>query len=76
MGGGGHETARRGDPCGHGGHPDGRLSRQSLATLQSALSKLAPNDRVNLVAFDLNATSLTQGFVAPNSAEMATVLKS
>ena len=33
-----------------------------------------PNDRVKLVAFDLNATPLTQGFVAPGSPEMAAAL--
>ena len=52
----------------------GDYRAKSLATLQSVLSKLDPNDRVKLVAFDLNATPLTQGFVAPNSAEMAAAL--
>src|SRR5271157_5470877 len=52
----------------------GDYRAKSLATLQSALSKLEPNDRVKLVAFDLNATPLTQGFVAPNSHEMVTAM--
>ena len=52
----------------------GDYRAKSLATLQSVLAKLGPNDRVKLVAFDLNATSLTQGFVAPNSAEMAAAI--
>ena len=52
----------------------GDYRAKSLATLQSTLAKLEPNDRVKLVAFDLNATPLTQGFVAPNSPEMAAAL--
>ena len=52
----------------------GDYRAKSLATLQSLLAKLEPNDRVKLVAFDLNATPLTQGFVASNSAEMAAAL--
>ncbi len=52
----------------------GDYRAKSLATLQSLLAKLGPNDRVKLVAFDLNATPLTQGFVASNSAEMARAL--
>ncbi len=46
----------------------------SLATLQSVLAKLGANDRVKLVAFDLNATPLTPGFVAPNSPQMTAAL--
>ena len=53
----------------------GDYRAKSLATLQSVLAKLEPNDRVKLVAFDLNAAALTQGFVAPDSAEMAAALK-
>ena len=52
----------------------GDYRAKSLATLQSVLAKLDPNDRVKLVAFDLNAAPLTQGFVAPNSPEMAAAL--
>ena len=43
----------------------GDYRAKSLATLQSALAKLDPNDRVKLVAFDLNATPLTQGLRGP-----------
>ena len=49
----------------------GDYRAKSLATLQLTLAGLAPNDRVNLMAFDLNAQSLTRGFVSPQSAEMA-----
>ena len=52
----------------------GDYRTKSLATLQSALAKLDPSDRVKLVAFDLNAAPLTQGFVAPNSSEMTAAL--
>jgi len=52
----------------------GDYRAKSLATLQATLSKLDPNDRVKLVAFDLNAAPLTQGFVPPNSPEMAGAL--
>ena len=52
----------------------GDYRAKSLATLQSVLSKLDANDRVKLMAFDLNATPLTQGFVAPNGPEMAEAL--
>ena len=49
----------------------GEYLAKSLATLQLTLAGLAPNDRVNLVAFDVNAQSLTRGFVSPQGAEMA-----
>ncbi len=52
----------------------GDFRAESLATLQSTVARLGPNDRVKLVAFDLNATPLTQGFVAPNSPAMAEAL--
>jgi hypothetical protein len=52
----------------------GEFRVKSLATLQSTLSQLAPNDRVKLIAFDLNAVSLTAGFVAPNGQEMTSAL--
>ena len=52
----------------------GDYRTKSLATLQAMLSNLDSNDRVKLVAFDLNAVPLTQGFVAPNGAAMATAL--
>ncbi len=53
----------------------GDYRAKALATLQAALVKLDPSDRVELVAFDLDATPLTKGFVAPNSPEMAAALK-
>ena len=53
----------------------GDYRAKSLATLQATLSNLGPSDRVKLVAFDLNAVPLTQGFVAPNSPEMAAALE-
>jgi hypothetical protein len=49
----------------------GDYRAKSLATLQSFLARLDPNDRVKLIAFDLNVVPLNQGFVAPNSPEMA-----
>ena len=52
----------------------GEYRARSLAALQSVLSQLPADDRVKLIAFDLNATSLTAGFVAPNSPQMATAL--
>jgi hypothetical protein len=48
----------------------GDYRAKSLATLQATLSKLDANDRVKLIAFDLDAMPLTQGFVAANSPEM------
>ncbi len=52
----------------------GDYRAKSLATLQSVLSKLDANDRVKLIAFDLNATPLTPGFVVPSGAEMQKAL--
>ena len=49
----------------------GDYRAKSLATLQSLLLKLGAGDRVELVAFDLGATRLTPGFVAPGSPQMA-----
>ncbi len=40
---------------------------KSLATLQATLQTLSPDDRVKLVAFDMDAVPLTQGFVAPGA---------
>ncbi|MGA2257937.1 MAG: VWA domain-containing protein, partial [Thermoguttaceae bacterium] len=53
----------------------GDYRAKSLATLESTLSKLDPGDRVKLIAFDLNAAPLTEGFVAPNSPAMSTALR-
>ncbi len=46
----------------------------ALAALRGMLSKLAPNDRVKLIAVDLNAVEMSRGFVAPNSADMQAAL--
>ena len=49
-------------------------ARRTATMTRATLSKLDANDRVKLVAFDLNATPLTQGFAAPGSAEMAAAI--
>ncbi len=43
---------------------------KALATLGTMLEGLGPQDRVQLMAVDLNAVAMTQGFVAPKSPEM------
>ena len=48
----------------------GDYRAKSLDTLKATLKRLSPQDRVKLVAFDLDAAPLTQGFVAPGSPEM------
>ena len=48
----------------------GDYRTKSLETLKAALKRLSPQDRVKLVAFDLDAVPLTQGFLAPGSPEM------
>ncbi|MHB1037911.1 MAG: vWA domain-containing protein [Pirellulales bacterium] len=48
----------------------GAYRAKSLAVLNTFLSQLKATDRVRLVAVDLNATPLTQGFVSPAGAEM------
>ena len=40
---------------------------RALAALDAFLNRLGPEDRVKLVAVDLNAVELTEGFVQPNS---------
>ena len=52
----------------------GEYRNRSLSAVQSTLSSLAPNDRVKLVAFDLNAVPLTKDFVSPTGPEMAEAL--
>ncbi len=47
----------------------------ALDALRSALAELAPNDRVKLLAVDLHAARLTEGFVAPDGREMAEALE-
>lgn len=46
----------------------------SLAALQSMLDSLGKNDRVKLVAVDVDAIALTDSFVAADSAEMTAAL--
>ncbi|MCA9155338.1 MAG: VWA domain-containing protein, partial [Planctomycetales bacterium] len=46
----------------------------SLTALKSMLSVLGTEDRVHLVAVDLNAVPMTPGFVGANSAEMQAAL--
>ena len=48
----------------------GDFRAKSLDTLKATLKRLSPQDRVKLVAFDLDAVPLTQGFAAPGSPEM------
>lgn len=52
----------------------GVLRDDALAALQGMLSKLGPNDRVKLVAVDLNAVEMSRGFVAPTGPEMQVAL--
>ena len=47
---------------------------KSLEALQSVLAGLGAEDRVRLIAADLDAVPLTKGFVAPNSAEMTAAI--
>jgi len=53
----------------------GDYRSDAIGSLNGALSTLGPNDRVKLMAVDLHATPLTEGFVTPNGAEMAAGLK-
>lgn len=46
----------------------------SLAALKSMLDSVGKNDRVKLLAVDVDAVELTGGFVAPGSAEMQAAL--
>ena len=52
----------------------GDFRAKSLDTLKATIKRLAPQDRVKLVAFDLDAAPLTQGFIAPNGPEMEQAL--
>lgn len=52
----------------------GVLRDDALTALQGMLSKLGPNDRVKLVAVDLNAVDLSRGFVSPAGPEMQAAL--
>lgn len=53
----------------------GMYRDDAIAALESMVDTLGPNDRVKLVAVDLNAIPLTDGFVAPKSAEMQQALR-
>ena len=48
----------------------------SLAALEACLAKLAPKDRVQLFAADLEARPITKSFVAAGSAEMKAAVES
>ncbi len=52
----------------------GAFREKGLATLRSMLSALAPEDRVRLFAVDVNAVSLTDTFVSPQSGQMKAAL--
>jgi hypothetical protein len=53
----------------------GDYRAKSLATLQAMLLKLGASDRVKLVAFDLNATDLSEGFLAPRGPQIDAAVK-
>ena len=53
----------------------GDYRTDAIGTLNSALAGLGPQDRVKLLAVDLNAAALTDGFVAPTGPEMDAALK-
>ncbi len=53
----------------------GAVRTKGLETLAAMLAKLSADDRVCLLASDLNAVPMTESFVAPKSAEMAQGLK-
>ncbi|MCR4415824.1 MAG: hypothetical protein NUV77_25700, partial [Thermoguttaceae bacterium] len=52
----------------------GEYREKSLGALKGLLQSLGPNDRVHLLAADLNTVALTKGPVAPNSPDMAAAL--
>jgi len=52
----------------------GDYRTDGLAALRDALKNLSPTDRVKLIAVDLHASPMTEGFAAPNSPEMAQAL--
>ena len=53
----------------------GPYRAEALAALKGTLASLSPNDRVRLVAVDVNAIPLTAGFAQPGSNETAEALK-
>src|SRR6478672_10723173 len=52
----------------------GRYRAEEMGALQSMLATLSPNDRVQLMAVDMKATSLSGQFVAPQGPEMQAAL--
>ncbi len=46
-----------------------------MMALETMVDSLGPNDRVKLLAVDLNAIPMTDGFVGPKSAEMQQALR-
>lgn len=53
---------------------NGAFREDALVTLQHILKGLDKNDRVKLVAVDVNAVPMSEGFVAPQSPAMQTAL--
>ncbi|NUQ65932.1 MAG: VWA domain-containing protein, partial [Pirellulales bacterium] len=53
----------------------GEFRSRAISALNGLLAKLAPQDRVHLIAADIYAVGMTQGFAAPNSPEMAAALQ-
>ncbi|HEY1599006.1 MAG TPA: hypothetical protein VGG64_05360, partial [Pirellulales bacterium] len=49
----------------------GEYRTKALAVLDTVLAALHPDDRIQLLAVDLNAIPLTQAFVSPTSKQMA-----
>jgi uncharacterized membrane protein YgcG len=47
---------------------------EALSALTSMLGKLSPNDKVKLIAVDLNAVDMSRGFVSPTGPEMQAAL--
>jgi hypothetical protein len=48
----------------------GPLRTKALETLKGLLAGFSPEDRVNLIAYDLEANPMTAGFVAPRGQDM------
>src|SRR5262245_40383820 len=52
----------------------GRYRAEAMSALQSMLSAMGPNDRVQLMAVDMKAAPMSAGFVAPQGPEMQAAL--
>jgi uncharacterized membrane protein YgcG len=52
----------------------GPYRTDSLVALRTLLATLSPQDRVKLMAVDLNAIDLSEGFIAPDSPQMRSAL--